>query len=119
LLDNHTFGWWDVVQPESRDAKRVLCVLRGVCSRDGWTVARSYERRDVVTYVQKQIIAGLAFGSFASMLLVLFSIVTIPVLATAGVAAIGVGLGIFSACLVTMTWATQPISSSFQAWEMA
>lgn len=72
-----------------------------------------------MTYVQKQIIAGLAFGSFASMLLVLFSIVTVPVLATAGVAAVGVGLGIFSACLVTMTWATQPVSSSFQAWEMA
>lgn len=57
---------------------------------------------------QKGTIAGLALGSFISMLLVLFACITMPFAATmlAPLAAFGVFLGAFSGCLVTMTWAT-------------
>jgi hypothetical protein len=58
----------------------------------------------------KGFIAGLALGSFISMLLVLFGIIAMPGLASvvAPLAAVGVFLGVLSATLIAMTWATQP-----------
>jgi hypothetical protein len=73
-----------------------------------------------VTHTQKQIIAGLAFGSFACMLLVLFSMIAVPVLVSAGVASLGVFLGIFSGSLVAMSWATnEHRASRFLVTELA
>jgi hypothetical protein len=63
-----------------------------------------------MTNEHKGFIAGLALGSFVSMLLILFSCIAVASLAPMIVplASLGVFLGIFSASLVAMTWATQP-----------
>lgn len=68
------------------------------------------------------IIAGLSLGSFISMLVILFAIVTMPGLASvvAPLAALGVFLGAFSASLVTMTWMTgEAVTNRFMVLEVA
>ncbi len=76
-----------------------------------------------MTSQHKGTIAGLALGSFISMLLVLFAIIAMPGLADviAPLATLGVFLGVFSATLVGMTWATgtQAFSCRFLVAELA
>jgi|HubBroStandDraft_3_1064219.scaffolds.fasta_scaffold155909_4 hypothetical protein len=63
-----------------------------------------------MTNEHKGFIAGLALGSFISMLLILFSCIAVANLAPVIVplASVGVFLGIFAASLIAMTWVTQP-----------
>lgn len=76
-----------------------------------------------MTNEHKGFIAGLALGSFVSMLLVLFSILAVPTLAAAitPLATLGVFLGVFAATLVGMSWATTPscVSCGFLVAELA
>lgn len=75
-----------------------------------------------MTNEHKGTIAGVALGSFISMLLILFAIVTMPGLSAVIVplAALGVFLGAFSGCLVTMTWATREgLTNRFMVLEVA
>ena len=70
--------------------------------------------------VQEGILAGLALGAFCACLLVLFAIIAVPTLATAGVAAFGVGLGMFAAALVTFGWAaSRGVTDHFLVTELA
>jgi hypothetical protein len=84
--------------------------------------AASHREEVVMTTDQKGVIAGLALGSFVSMVLILFGLITMPGLVTVAVplAALGVFLGVFSGSLVTMTWwSGEAMTSRFFVSELA